>query len=256
MKKSDFASEMENILNTYLDYLEFGFNTEHAKSDFSHLDIVRIEERKSVQPVQTAAALKQQPAQVQQRSLPPQGTRRALIDLAASVLSCSKCTLSQRARQKVPGAGFPGAKLFIITYPVSPDEEQGGIPFARRFREDLTKWLSAIGIRFEDVFITNILKCCPHRAPLGKDHFEACRTYLDSQIKLVNPAVIMTLGQVTISSLLRQYTGLQEKHGTNISYLSSFPVIPTYHPFDVIKNPSFKRAVWEDLKKIKQLIGP
>ena len=173
-----------------------------------------------------------------------------------SIHACNACELAQNCTQKVPGVGDRQADLLIVGEGPGHDEDIRGEPFVGRSGQLLDRMLAAIGIAREQVYITNIVKCRP---PNNRDpkHEEAycCRTFLEAQIRLIAPKVILSVGRVSAHNLLdsNQPVGklikrMHQLPGTDI------PVKVTYHPAYLLRNPSAKAIAWQDLKLLRQLL--
>ncbi len=113
--------------------------------------------------------------------------------------------------------------------------------------------MDAIKINPNDVFITNLLKCVPKNTKVTRDIIESCWEYIDIQLEIIKPKIILTLGQLSLSSVKKTMYDLKKHHGEMI-YYKNFKVIPTYHPSDVLKDKNLKKEVWEDLKKLIKIL--
>ncbi len=174
-----------------------------------------------------------------------------------AVNACSQCELAQTCNQKVAGKGAQQADLLIIGEAPGHDEDIHGIPFVGRAGQLLDKMLSAIQLNLNNVYITNILKCRPpnNRDP-KVDEIRSCSRFLKVQIKLVQPKVILSVGRISAQNLLGVQGTLgslrQHRHllpDTNI------PLLVTYHPAYLLRNPPEKTKSWEDLKALYQLLN-
>jgi len=177
-------------------------------------------------------------------------------DIIGAIQDCEACELSQNCTQKVPGVGDRQADLLIVGEGPGHDEDIRGEPFVGRSGQLLDRMLAAIGIAREQVYITNIVKCRPpnNRDP-KVDEAHQCRLYLDAQIKQIAPRVILAVGRVSAHNLLGSNLPvgklIKEMHqlpGTEI------PLKVTYHPAYLLRNPSAKAIVWQDLKLIHRLL--
>ncbi len=176
--------------------------------------------------------------------------------IIAAIHACTACELAQHCTQKVPGVGDRQARLLIVGEGPGHDEDIRGEPFVGRSGQLLDRMLAAIGIAREAVYITNIVKCRPpnNRDP-RLEEAQQCRAFLDAQIKLIQPRVILSVGRVSAHNLLdsRQPVGklIQQMHqlpGTDI------PVKVTYHPAYLLRNPAAKSVAWEDLKLLHRML--
>jgi len=184
---------------------------------------------------------------------PQRVTRIATLDwrdLNNMVSTCQACPLGETRKHAVFGAGNPrGSWLFVGEAP-GAEEDRRGEAFVGRAGQLLDNMLRAMGLsREKDVYIANILKCRPpnNRDPLGPE-VQACMPYLQRQIALLQPRVIVALGRFAAQGLLQVDTPLSQLRGTTQQH-QGIPLIVTYHPAYLLRNPIDKRKVWEDLKR-------
>jgi len=177
-----------------------------------------------------------------------------LESLARRVASCTRCDLHKTRRNVVFGSGSPTAKLMFIGEAPGEDEDLQGAPFVGRAGGLLTKIIEAMGLKREDVYIANILKCRPpnNRAPLPTEILE-CEENVRRQVEIIKPKVICTLGKFASQALLRTQTPISALRGKFQEY-NGIKVMPTFHPAYLLRNPQDKRLVWEDMKKIRKVI--
>lgn len=177
-----------------------------------------------------------------------------LEDIAAHVASCTRCALYKSAKHHVPGEGNPQAELLCVGEAPGANEDEQGRPFVGEAGQLLTKILGAIQLSREDVFICNVLKHRPpgNRDPLP-DEVVACQPYLLRQIELVRPRVILALGRFAAQTLLQTTTGIGALRG-RIHRFHSVPLIVTYHPAALLRNESWKRPTWEDVKLARRIL--
>jgi uracil-DNA glycosylase family 4 len=178
----------------------------------------------------------------------------ALATLAREVSVCTRCELHKTRKQTVFGVGNPNAKLMFIGEAPGADEDARGEPFVGRAGQLLTKIIAAMGMKREDVYIGNILKCRPpgNRDPLPSE-VECCEEYLRAQIALIQPKYICALGRIAAHWLLRTDAPLGALRTAQHTY-EGIPVIVTYHPAALLRNPAFKAPCWEDMKKLMALL--
>jgi DNA polymerase len=218
-------------------------------------EVVSTPVRSPAPPLKTEAL--QAPVLATQTSTPaadPQRiTRIATLDWRAlnnMVSTCQACPLGETRKHAVFGAGNPrGSWLFVGEAP-GAEEDRRGEAFVGRGGQLLDNMLRAMGLsREKDVYIANILKCRPpnNRDPLGPE-VQACMPYLQRQIALLQPRVIVALGRFAAQGLLQMGTPLSQLRGTTQHY-QGIPLIVTYHPAYLLRNPIDKRKVWEDLKR-------
>jgi DNA polymerase len=170
--------------------------------------------------------------------------------LAATVSGCTACELHRSRTLTVFGVGNRDADWMIIGEAPGADEDRQGEPFVGRAGQLLNALLFAIGLERAQVFIANILKCRPPRnrdpAPI---EVASCRAFLDRQIELVNPKIILSIGRVSSQSLLGTTTPVGRLRGKVYQYgRTDVPLIVTYHPAYLLRSPLEKRKVWADLQ--------
>ncbi len=179
-----------------------------------------------------------------------------LNQIAKSIEGCTKCILAQQRTKSVPGEGSHSGPLLVVGEGPGRDEDRTGRPFVGQAGNYFETWMKAINLsREKDFFITNIVKCRP---PQNRDpnpaEIEACLPYLERQVELIKPKVILCLGRVAAHSLL----GVSESLGSMRQSEHNFqgiPVVITYHPAAVLRNLSLRAPVWEDLKKVTHLLS-
>lgn len=172
------------------------------------------------------------------------------LDWAAlrdAVAACTRCKLHESRTQTVFGVGNPNADWMIIGEAPGAEEDRRGEPFVGRAGKLLDEMLLAAGQRRDSVFIANILKCRPpnNRDPEPAESAE-CRRYLERQIELVQPKIILAVGRIAAHLLLETDTPVGRLRGTT-HYLDKTPLIVTYHPAYLLRSPSQKRKSWDDL---------
>jgi DNA polymerase len=177
-----------------------------------------------------------------------------LAELAKVVSVCTRCALHQSRTQTVFGVGNPHAKLLFIGEAPGADEDAKGEPFVGRAGQLLNKIIAAMEMKREDVYIGNILKCRPpqNRDPLPSE-VECCEEYLRAQIALIKPKYICALGRIAAHWLLKTEAPLGALR-TGQHVYEGIPVIVTYHPAALLRNPAFKAPCWEDMKKLMALL--
>ena len=175
--------------------------------------------------------------------------------LKEEVLSCKKCSLHKTRHNVVFGSGSRKAELLFVGEAPGEDEDLQGLPFVGRAGQLLTKIIEAMGLKRSDVYIANVLKCRPpgNRAPLPTEIL-ACEENLKRQIELIRPKVICALGKFAAQTLLRTTDPISALRGRFREY-SGIKLMPTFHPAYLLRNPQDKRLVWQDMKKIKEVIA-
>ncbi|MFC1582489.1 uracil-DNA glycosylase family protein [Planctomycetota bacterium] len=172
------------------------------------------------------------------------------------VEGCKRCDISEHIRNYVFGEGNPRARLMFIGEAPGQDEDVQGRPFVGRAGELLNDIITkGMRLKREDVYIANILKCRPpkNRNPLP-DEAANCIGYLNEQIRFIKPEVIVTLGKVPTQFLLDTETAISRLRGTFAEYME-IPLMPTFHPAYLLRTPSAKRDVWEDIKQVMTRLG-
>lgn len=182
--------------------------------------------------------------------------------LRAAVRDCSHCKLCMTRTQTVFGVGLESAPLMVVGEGPGADEDAQGEPFVGRAGKLLDEMLAAIGRRraaaepSQSVFIANVVKCRPpgNRDPQA-DEVEACRPYLDRQIELVKPRLIVALGRIAAQRLLNTDAPLSRLRGPLHHYgPTQTPLLITYHPAYLLRSPREKAKSWDDLKQIHRLL--
>ena len=178
-----------------------------------------------------------------------------LTGLADEVSPCVRCSLSKTRKNVVFGAGSPNAKLMFIGEAPGAEEDNQGRPFVGRAGQLLTKIIESIGLKREDVYIANILKCRPpgNRNPLPGE-IATCSPYLIRQIELIKPKVICALGKFAAQTLLNSEMTIGKLRGT-FYYYRGIKLMPTYHPAYLLRNSSGKKEVWIDMQAIARELG-
>lgn len=176
-----------------------------------------------------------------------------LDELNSKINTCLKCGLGKIRTNFVFGVGNPKADIVVIGEAPGADEDAQGEPFVGRAGQLLNKILEATGFQRDEVFICNILKCRPpgNRNP-APDEVELCRPYLEKQLKLVNPKLILLLGKVASESLLKTKEPLNKLRGKVHDY-KGWKVMITFHPAALLRNPNWKRPAWEDMQQFRGL---
>jgi uracil-DNA glycosylase family 4 len=184
---------------------------------------------------------------------PSSSAKPALEDLARDIRACSACGLAKTRTQPVFGSGDPGAKLMLIGEAPGEEEDRRGEPFVGAAGQLLDKILASVGFERSEVFIANILKCRPpgNRDPLP-DEAASCIKHLMKQIESIGPSLILALGRIAGQNLLGTQTPLNRLRTDSHSF-QGIPVMVTYHPAALLRNPEWKRPVWEDMQRLRRL---
>ncbi len=186
---------------------------------------------------------------------PVPGSLPDLPSLERFLAGCPRCKLSKTRTNIVFGQGNPHAELMFVGEAPGRDEDEQALAFVGRAGQLLTKIIEAIGRKREDVYIANVIKCRPpnNRNPEA-DEIAACRPFLDEQIRLVSPRVLVTLGTFAAQVILETDEPIgrvrgrwQSAHGVR--------VMPTFHPAFLLRTPERKKDVWEDMKKVRDYLA-
>lgn len=183
------------------------------------------------------------------------GSMPDLPSLAQFVAGCPRCKLAGGRTNIVFGHGNPKAELMFIGEAPGREEDEQGLPFVGAAGQLLTKIIEAMGTTRQDVYIVNTVLCRPpnNRDP-EPDEVAACRPFLEEQIRLVSPRVIVTLGAPAGQSLLRTTEPISQLRGRwHVAHGAR--VMPTYHPAFLLRSPRHKRDVWEDMQKVRDYLA-
>jgi len=177
-----------------------------------------------------------------------------LSQLAEQIRTCQRCRLAQTRLQAVPGEGPERAPFLLIGEGPGFHEDRQGRPFVGRSGDLLETLLASIGLGRRDVFIANVVKCRPpdNRDPLP-DEIEACRPYLDRQIELIQPKLVITLGRI---SMARYFPGqsITRIHG-QIKWVGEMGFVPMFHPAAALRNPQWMTAIRADFAQLAPLVA-
>jgi DNA polymerase len=177
-----------------------------------------------------------------------------LEDIAREVAICTKCPLYKTATNPVPGEGHAQAQLMCVGEAPGATEDETGRPFVGAAGQLLTKILAAIDLPREQVYICNVLK---HRPPGNRnpapEEVIACSPYLIRQIELIKPKVILALGTFAAQTLLNTKTPIGKLRGSVHEY-HGVPLVVTYHPAALLRNPGWKRPTWEDVQLARRIL--
>jgi DNA polymerase len=178
----------------------------------------------------------------------------ALKVIRDDIGDCTRCRLHEGRHTIVFGTGNPKARLMFVGEAPGQDEDEQGIPFVGRAGQLLTKMIESMGLRRDDVYIANVIKCRPpgNRAP-KPDEVETCEPFVRRQIAAINPEVVCALGSFASQTVLRRQEKISAIRG-RFFLVDGVKVLPTYHPAYLLRSPSEKRVVWEDLQKIMAVL--
>ncbi|MEO8503690.1 MAG: uracil-DNA glycosylase [Acidobacteriota bacterium] len=180
------------------------------------------------------------------------GARAAVLATIGEEASrCTACKLAAGRHSVVFGSGNPAADLIFIGEGPGAEEDRQGLPFVGRAGELLTRMIQAMEMRRDEVYIANIVKCRPpgNRDP-EPDEVAACRSFLERQIQTIQPRVLCALGRVAAQTLLGVDTPIGRLRG-QWHEKNGIPMMVTYHPAALLRNPAFKRPTWDDLQQVR-----
>ena len=179
----------------------------------------------------------------------------ALAAVRTDIGDCTRCKLHAMGRRQIVfGVGNPDADLMFVGEAPGGDEDIQGIPFVGRAGQLLTDIIKAMQLSRAQVYIANVIKCRPpeNRNP-EPDELDECRPYIKRQVELIKPKVIVALGTFAARTLLRTLDPISRLRGRVYDYRGA-KLIPTFHPAYLLRNPSSKREVWEDMKVVRRLL--
>ena len=178
-----------------------------------------------------------------------------LDEIHQSLKDCKRCKLCKGRTQIVLGEGSLKPVFMFVGEAPGAKEDESGRPFIGRSGQLLTKMIEAMGVKREEVFIANVVKCRPpeNRAP-RPDEVEQCRPYLEAQIKVLKPKVVIALGATAAKNLLRTKEAIGELRG-KVHDFQGTKLVATFHPAYLLRNPPAKKDCWEDLQFAMKEIG-
>ncbi|WP_437722942.1 uracil-DNA glycosylase [Sorangium sp. So ce861] len=186
----------------------------------------------------------------------PEERAARLSLIAEEVRTCQKCPLHEGRTHTVFSRGDPLSEIVFVGEGPGAEEDQQGEPFVGAAGQLLDKMIAAMGYHRDGVYICNIVKCRPpkNRKPEPAE-MAACSPYLASQLALIKPKVIVALGATAVQGLIGTTEGITKLRGTWKLYKGSIPIMPTFHPAYLLRQPSAKREVWSDLKEVMRHLG-
>ena len=206
---------------------------------------------------QPAAPVEPTPAALPALSFPTQESPAQRLQAVAEMVgACQRCGLCAGRSNTVPGEGAPAAELVFVGEGPGADEDASGRPFVGAAGQLLDRMIGAMGLKREEVFIANAVKCRPpnNRNP-QPDELLACQPYLNEQLQAIRPKVICSLGAVALRVLLGDdKAGISRNRGKDLAW-EGIPLVATFHPAYLLRNPSSKGDAWTDLKRVVSLMG-
>ena len=181
---------------------------------------------------------------------PGSGEAPRLEEVRRALGDCQRCKLCSGRKNIVFGVGNPKAKLVFVGEGPGAEEDNQGIPFVGAAGQLLTKMIAAMGYTRDEVYICNVVKCRPpgNRNP-EPDEIAACQPFLEAQLNAIRPSVIVTLGKFAAQTLLRTDTPITRLRGQWREYVG-IPLMPTFHPAYLLRNPAEKKSAWTDLQAV------
>ena len=199
-----------------------------------------------IPPVSNVPHEYQTPKAQAECSAPPE----TLADIQQELASCQRCARNSERTQVVFGVGNPAARLVLVGEHSDAEEERQEEPFPGEAGLLLERILFAMKLSRDDVYICNLLKCrTPHISDSGKAEVAACETSLKRQLAAIAPEMILSLGSFASQTLLQSEEAIGKLRGRWQSY-AGIPLMPTFHPADLLQNPAGKHQVWEDVKQV------
>ena len=169
---------------------------------------------------------------------------------------CRRCKLCETRTQVVFGEGHRRPRLVVIGEAPGADEDASGRPFVGKAGQLLSRMLAAIGLAREDVYIGNVLKCRPPgNRPPAPEEVAACRPYVEEQIRLLQPELLLLLGNHAAQAVLQTDRGITSIRGELHQTPGGWPALPTFHPAYLLRNPAAKRDAWADLQLAARTLG-
>jgi uracil-DNA glycosylase len=210
----------------------------------------------AVVPLAPAAGVAPAPAAGVVPALDPAERKRRLDVLGESIRGCTKCALHAGRTQTVFARGTGSARLCFVGEGPGADEDAQGFPFVGKAGQLLDRMIVAMGMTRDEVYVCNIVKCRPpdNRKPEPAE-MAACLPYLKEQLELVGPEVIVALGATAVQGLFGTTEGITRMRGRWKLYGGRIPVMPTFHPAYLLRTPSAKREVWDDLQAVLRQMG-
>ncbi len=243
---------MDNVLNELNNLLDW---YRHVYGDIKYLDgELQDPPERSEQPiVMEASRIPEYKTPVKDVVVTHQKSPE-LEKFYLEIKDCRKCSLGETRKNFVFGTGNPKARIMFVGEAPGREEDEKGIPFVGKAGKLLDKMLDTIGLKRDDIYIANILKCRPpnNRDP-HPDEVALCEPYLKKQLEMISPEILVALGRISAQVLLKRNDSLS-KLRQDIQIYEDIPFVVTYHPAALLRNPQWKRNVWQDLKKIKTLM--
>lgn len=245
---SDDKKLIYNLLKTadscYYGYTREVFKQEYVFSDDKKTETIKIKDSNDIS---------EEKNHIQQNIHENEKANGLTLEsLNEKMLRCTRCVLARTRNNVVPGMGVINPLVLVIGEGPGHDEDIQGLPFVGKAGILLDKMLNAIDLdRNKNCYIANVVKCRPpeNRNPSPQE-MDACFSFLQTQIHILKPKMILCMGKIAIEKLMNQSISITQSHGQFFEY-NGIPVMPTYHPSALLRNTDLKRPAWEDLKKFK-----
>jgi len=222
---------------------------------------IQLDSRTSVAPARAAESPAPQPQippafGLEVSALSLEDRRRRLATLAEQIRPCTRCRLCEQRKQTVFARGDGSSGVCFIGEGPGADEDAQGFPFVGKAGQLLDRMIEAMGLERDSVYVCNVVKCRPpdNRKP-EPEEMAACMPYLNEQLELVQPQVIVALGATAVQGLFGTTEGITRLRGKWKTLRGAIPVMPTFHPAYLLRTPAAKREVWEDLQEVLRKIG-
>jgi len=255
----DFLKSVKNLLETARDYGEEDFLLTAPRKT------AEVPTRAGFSVVSDDVSIS--PASLKKEEIKSEGSLESLYQKYAE---CQNCSLAKSRKKIVFGVGALHPKVLFIGEGPGYEEDRQGLPFVGKAGQLLDKIMASIGLNRENSYIANIVKCHPMKDPSQPDlrgndrapddqEMAACKEILEQQIEILNPPVICALGSVSAKFLLKSTDGITRLRGKLFNYefpvsKKIVPLIPTYHPAALLRNPELKKEVWQDMKLLKKVM--
>jgi DNA polymerase len=211
-----------------------------------------IESQAQVQVQSQSEVFEQNQIQTPAAESSTQSSKTTMEEIATKIARCTRCSLARTRNNVVPGMGVENPDVLVIGEGPGYDEDKQGLPFVGKAGILLDKMLAAIGLdRKTNCYIANIVKCRP---PQNRDPFpqeqDACFSFLEAQINILKPKMILCMGKISSNKMLNQESPIGTLRGQIFEY-NNIPLMVTYHPSALLRNEQLKRPAWDDLKMFK-----
>ncbi|MDR0926778.1 MAG: uracil-DNA glycosylase [Ignavibacteria bacterium] len=197
--------------------------------------------------------INEEPEHIKTEFKSPNLPYKTLDELRNGIANCKQCILGATRNKLVFGEGNPNADLMVIGEAPGADEDEQGMPFVGRAGKLLTDILKAINFERSDIYIANICKCRPpsNRKPMANE-ITCCEPYLHKQIEIIQPKIMLALGLTAAEALFHQQFKMGDIRGKFLNF-NGIQTMITYHPAALLRNPNWKRPVWEDVQELRKM---